>query len=309
VNDNRQTVIKASGLTKFYGDLEVVKGIDFEVKKGECFGFLGPNGAGKTTTIRMIHCFTSITRGELSVLGMQPGRDSRKIKSLVGVVPQEDLLDTDLKVLENLTIYANYFGIPRKAASERAWESLNFLQLAEKAHQRVEHLSGGMKRRLLIARALINQPELLMLDEPTTGLDPQARHLIWAKIRELQSRGTTMVLTTHYMEEAEQLCDRLVIMNLGEIIARGKPRDLIKKHVGDEVMEIRSADIEPDAILGKLDGCDFEYERTDDTIYLFLPKGCGVAERIVEMGITHYVHRMATLEDVFLKLTGRELIE
>ncbi len=309
MSDNRETVIKASGLTKFYGDLEVVKGIDFEVKKGECFGFLGPNGAGKTTTIRMIQCFTPITRGELFVLGMQPGADSRKIKGSIGVVPQEDLLDTDLKVLENLTVYANYYGIPRKTAYERAWESLKFLQLEEKAYQRVEHLSGGMKRRLLIARALINQPELLILDEPTTGLDPQARHLIWAKIRELQSKGVTMALTTHYMDEAEQLCDHLVIMNLGEIIARGKPRDLIKEYVGDEVMEIRSSDLDPATILGKLDGCRYEFEQTTDTVYLFLTRGCGVAEKVVEMGITHYVHRMATLEDVFLKLTGRELRE
>ena len=307
MSDTSAEMIVAGGLTKVYGEDKVVNGIDFKVERGECFGFLGPNGAGKTTTIRMIQCFTPVTGGELSVMGLDPVKDAGTIKSGIGVVPQDDLLDSDLRVLDNLVVYAGYFGIPRKVALARGREALKFLQLEHKADEKVDRLSGGMRRRLLIARALINEPGLLILDEPTTGLDPQARHLIWAKIRELRAAGTTLVLTTHYMEEAQQLCDRLVIMDRGEILSRGTPEYLVEKHVGDEVVEIRPNEVPHDKVLENLEGCDFEAENNDGTLYIFFRKGCDVMARIVQMGVSEYTHRMATLEDVFLKLTGREL--
>lgn len=302
-------MISGHDLHKFYGELEVVRGIDLDVHRGECFGFVGPNGAGKTTTIRMIQCFTPATSGQLRVFNMDPIADARKIKALIGVVPQDDLLDEELRVLENLTIYAGYFGIDKKSALERSVEALKFLQLEQKAHEKVQHLSGGMRRRLLIARALINQPRLLILDEPTTGLDPQARHLIWAKIRELRSQGVTLVLTTHYMEEAQQLCDRIVIMDNGKILTSGPPAELVVKYVGEEVVEIHTDKIKPETILERLSGCEYQTERYDNTLFIFFQKGCDVMARIVDLNISEYIHRMATLEDVFLKLTGREIRE
>jgi len=302
-------VISAHDLHKFYGELEVVRGIDLDVHRGECFGFVGPNGAGKTTTIRMIQCFTPATSGQLRVFNMDPIAEARKIKALIGVVPQDDLLDEELRVLENLTIYAGYFGIEKKLAYDRSIEALKFLQLEQKAHEKVQHLSGGMRRRLLIARALINQPRLLILDEPTTGLDPQARHLIWAKIRELRSQGVTLVLTTHYMEEAQQLCDRIVIMDNGKILTSGPPAELVVKYVGEEVVEIHTDKIKPETILERLSGCEYQTERYDNTLFIFFQKGCDVMARIVDLNISEYIHRMATLEDVFLKLTGREIRE
>lgn len=305
--DIKETIIEAKGIRKIYGKEEVVCGIDFDVLRGECFGFLGPNGAGKTTTIRIIQCFTPATGGEISVMGMIPTRDGAKIKASIGVVPQDDLLDSDLRVLDNLIVYGGYFGIPEKIAAEKGREVLRFLQLEHKAAEKVQHLSGGMKRRLLIARALINDPKLLILDEPTTGLDPQARHLIWAKIRELKDRGVTIVLTTHYMEEAHQLCDRLVIMDRGKILAHGTPADLVKRFVGDEVVEIKSKEITNEKILERLDGCEIQSESFDGSLFIFFRSGCDVLARIAEMGIANFAHRPATIEDVFLKLTGREL--
>jgi len=302
-------IVSARNLAKRYGDLEVVRGLNFDVVGGECFGFLGPNGAGKTTTIRMIQCLSEPSGGLLEVFGMDVRKYPRKIKARIGVAPQDDLLDVDLKVRENLTIYARYFGIPDIEANRRADESLEFLQLKEKSGEKVDKLSGGMRRRLLIARAMINQPQLLIFDEPTTGLDPQARHLIWAKVRDFKERGVTIILTTHYMEEASQLCDRIAIMDRGVFIAEGRPADLVQEYVGQEVVEIRTNHIDTNAIVERLHGCDYITETYADTMYIFFREGCGVMPKLVEMGLSNYIHRLATLEDVFLKLTGRELKE
>ncbi|HEY7464923.1 MAG TPA: ABC transporter ATP-binding protein, partial [Candidatus Limnocylindria bacterium] len=222
-----QVLVHARGLTKRFGDFTAVDGVDFDVRTGEAFGFLGPNGAGKTSTMRMIACSSPITDGELSVIGMDPRRQAAAIKSQIGVVPQIDNLDAELTVRENLLMYARYFDIPSELASERATELLDFVQLAERAKDQVDPLSGGMKRRLTIARSLINNPDLIILDEPTTGLDPQARHLVWERLYRLKQRGATLIITTHYMDEAEQLCDRLVVMDKGKIVAEGSPRELI----------------------------------------------------------------------------------
>lgn len=233
-----EVLIEARGLTKKFGDLMAVDNIDFQVFKGECFGFLGPNGAGKTTTMKMINCVLPLTAGTLTVAGMDVTRQPREIKTLIGVAPQEDNLDPDFTVLHNLVVYARYFDIPKAVAQKRAEDLLKFVQLEEKRNVLIDQLSAGMKRRLILARALINEPQILILDEPTTGLDPQARHLIWDKVRSLQRQGVTIVLTTHYMEEATQLCDRLLIMDNGKIIEEGTPAVLIKKHVGEEVLEV-----------------------------------------------------------------------
>lgn len=302
-------VVTARQLRKRYGELEVVKGITFSVEERECFGFLGPNGAGKTTTIRMIQCFTLPTEGELEVFGMSVFRFPRKIKALIGITPQDDLLDKDLKVRENLTVYAGYFGISKKEAAKRADRVLDFMQLRDKAKEKVNNLSGGMRRRLLIARALMNEPKLLIFDEPTTGLDPQARHLIWAKIRELKDNGVTVILTTHYMEEASRLCDRLVIMDHGVFIAHGAPLDLIARYAGDEVIEIRSNNLDKNDIARHLSGCEFELEYHEGIYYIFYKKSCDVMSKLVSAGLKNFMHRPATLEDVFLKLTGRDLRE
>src|SRR5919202_6599054 len=239
--DTGEATLFARSLKKAYNNFEAVKGVDFEVYRGECFGFLGPNGAGKTTTMKMIYGAAVPTGGDLKVAGLDARRAEREVKRHIGVVPQENNLDEDLKVEANILVYGRYFDLPRKVVRQRAEELLEFVQLSEKADAQVEQLSGGMKRRLLIARALINDPDLVVLDEPTTGLDPQARHLVWNKLRELTGEGKTLVLTTHYMDEAAQLCDRLCIMEGGRIISEGAPRDLIEEHVSPEVLEFRAS--------------------------------------------------------------------
>jgi lipooligosaccharide transport system ATP-binding protein len=306
-------VLSASDLTKRFGSFTAVDGISFSVSKGECFGFLGPNGAGKTTTMRMITNHLPVTEGSLSVLGMQVMTNARKVKARIGVVPQENNLDTDLRVLANLLIYSRYHSIPMKVARERAMELLAFFQLADHAGSPIEQLSGGMQRRLLIARGLINEPELLILDEPTTGLDPQARHVIWQKLRQLQSQGVTLILTTHYMDEAQQLCDRLVVMDHGRILIEGSPTELIRKHAGNEVIEIRLREDEDrerclDAIGGIMpEGA--EVECSADTLYLYSADVSKVMSSLAIDSERTVLHRRATLEDVFLRLTGRDLRE
>jgi len=307
------TVLSATDLTKRYSSFTAVDGISFEVRKGECFGFLGPNGAGKTTTMRMITNHVRVTEGSLSVLGMEVMTNARKVKSRIGVVPQDNNLDTDLKVLENLLIYSRYHAIPRKIALERARDLLDFFQLAEHAQSPIEWMSGGMQRRLLIVRGLINEPELLILDEPTTGLDPQARHVIWQKLRALQAQGVTLVLSTHYMDEAEQLCDRLVILDHGRILVEGSPKELIRKHAGSEVLEIRLREGEDrEKCLNVIGGRVPEgavAECSADTFFLYAPDAGRVMGQLnLDPGRT-VLHRRATLEDVFLRLTGRELRE
>ena len=309
--DTGKATLSAQGLKKTYGDFEAVKGVDFEVYRGECFGFLGPNGAGKTTTMKMIYGAAVPTSGELKVVGIDVRRSERKVKRCIGVVPQENNLDEDLKVKENLLVYGRYFDLPRKLVRQRATELLEFVQLSEKADAQVEQLSGGMKRRLLIARALINDPDLVVLDEPTTGLDPQARHLVWDKLRQLTSEGKTLILTTHYMDEAAQLCNRLCIMEGGRIISEGAPRDLIEEHVNPEVLEFRAAP----GTLKKLnllvedvsDGAD----RVGETLLVYTSDSDAVTQKVKESGIAveNILYRQATLEDVFLKLTGRRLVD
>ncbi|MEX2238054.1 MAG: ABC transporter ATP-binding protein [Dehalococcoidia bacterium] len=306
-------VVVGRAVTKRYKDLVAVDHIDFEVRQGECFGILGPNGAGKTTTIRMITCVSPLTEGELHVVGLDVNKCQREIKSRIGVVPQDDNLDPDLTVLENLLVYARYFDIPPEIAEERAWDGLRLFHLEEKVKETINHLSGGLKRRLTIVRALINDPELLVLDEPTTGLDPQARHLVWQKLRQLKQRGITMLLTTHYMEEAARLCDRLLIIDQAKIIAEGRPSDLIEQHAGHEVVEIRTDNADPEEVKKRLRGRTngYELEQHEDTIYLFGVDG-SVSETdyedLSELG-SEVLLRRASLEDVFLRLTGRGLTE
>src|SRR2546426_3532888 len=252
---HNDALIHARGLTKRFANLTAVDAIDFDVGRGEAFGFLGPNGAGKTSTMRMIGCVSSPSGGTLRVLGMDPVRDGPRIRARLGVVPQSDTLDTELHVDENLFTYARYFGLPRDVARQRAQQLLDFVQLKDRARDNVEFLSGGMKRRLTIARALVNEPQLLLLDEPTTGLDPQARHLLWERLWRLKRSGVTLVLTTHYMDEAEQLCDRLIIMDNARIVAEGSPRQLIEQHATREVVELRfHTSEEKDAALPRLHG-------------------------------------------------------
>jgi len=307
------TVLSAIDLTKRFGAFTAVDGISFTVSKGECFGFLGPNGAGKTTTMKMITNHLPVTEGSLSVLGMQVMAQARKVKARIGVVPQENNLDTDLQVLENLLVYSRYHGIPRRVAKQRALDLLEFFQLADHALSPIERLSGGMQRRLLIARGLINEPELLILDEPTTGLDPQARHVIWHKLRQLQSQGVTLIITTHYMDEAQQLCDRLVIMDHGKILIEGSPAELIRKHAGTEVVEVRlREDEDRDSCLGAMGGTvpeGAEVECSADTLYVYAQDASAVLASFSRTSDRTVLHRRATLEDVFLRLTGRDLRE
>ncbi len=300
-------IIEATDLTKRYNSFTAVDNIDFQILEGECFGFLGPNGAGKTTAINMIHCVSPVTEGSLSVMGMDVEERPREIKSQIGVAPQENNLDPDFTVLQNLIVYARYFDIPEETAEERANELLDFVFLQDKKDVKIPQLSGGMKRRLIIARALINNPRILILDEPTTGLDPQARHLIWEKVRELRRKGVTVILTTHYMDEAEELCDRLVIMEKGQILVEGKPKGLIDEYVGAAVIEI----FEPSgAIEEYVEDNGMEHERTVDTIYLYVGEPNPIAEELrSSFSIDRMLVRNATLEDVFLKLTGRGLRE
>jgi lipooligosaccharide transport system ATP-binding protein len=305
------TVVEARGLVKRFGRFTAVDGIDFEVRQGEAFGFLGPNGAGKTSTMRMIGCVSPVTAGHLQVLGLDPATDGPAIQARMGVVPQEDNLDTELTVWENLLIYGRYFDLSRRLIAERAAELLDFVQLADRRDSRVEPLSGGMKRRLLIARGLINDPELILLDEPTTGLDPQARHLVWDRLYRLKQRGATLLITTHYMDEAEQLCDRLVVMDRARIVAVGSPRELIAAHVTREVIELRFAADEREPALGVLDGLAKRTEALPDRILLYTDEADRLSMEVEGRGLRpdSMVVRRSTLEDVFLRLTGRQLIE
>jgi lipooligosaccharide transport system ATP-binding protein len=312
MSENPSTsLIHARGLTKRFGDFTAVDAIDFDVAPAEAFGFLGPNGAGKTSTMRMIGSVSPITDGTLTVLGLDPRINGPQIRARLGVVPQQDTLDTELTVRENLVLYGRYFGLSREECGRRADELLDFAQLTERQNDEVEPLSGGMKRRLTIARALINEPELLLLDEPTTGLDPQARHLLWDRLYRLKQRGVTLVLTTHYMDEAEQLCDRLVVMDKAKIVAEGSPRQLIERYSTKEVTELRFPVDVQDSLDGKLDGLAERVERLADRVLLYADDGEAVAVAAHERGLKPdtVLVRRSTLEDVFLRLTGRSLIE
>ena len=303
-----EVLIQAQGLTKKFGALMAVDHIDFVVHKAECVGFLGPNGAGKTTTVRMIYCFLPITEGKLLVDGMDAATQPREIKKLVGVAPQEDNIDPDFTVMKNLTVYARYFDIPKEEAEKRASELLEFFQLQEKQKVDIVELSGGMKRRLILARALLNQPQILLLDEPTTGLDPQARHLVWDEIRLLKKRGVTIIITTHYMDEAAELCDRIFIMDNGKIIEQGKPLELIKKHVGSDVLEFDMDEKLVEALKAEMP--DATLETFGERMHVFTTQAHGVFERFIERHpASNVTIRNANLEDVFLKLTGRKLKE
>lgn len=301
-----EVLIEASGLTKKYGDFLAVDHIDFKVYRGECVGFLGPNGAGKTTIVRMIYCFLKPTVGKLSVAGLDIYSMCREIKAIIGVAPQEDNLDPDFTVLSNLTTYARYFDIPKQEALKRAKELLKFFQLEEKSNVPIMALSAGMKRRLIFARALINQPQLLLLDEPTTGLDPQARHLVWDEVRRLRKQGVTIILTTHYMEEAQILCDRILIIERGKIIEQGPPQELIKKHVGHEVLEL---DYDEQIVpMLKEAFPNSRIERMGERMQVFTNEAHGVFEDfLLKNKLRNVMIRNANLEDVFLKLTGRGL--
>jgi len=304
-------VISARGLTKRFDKFTAVDGIDFEVRPGESFGFLGPNGAGKTSTMRMIGCTSPLSAGELRISGMDPRTHASQIKARLGVVPQLDNLDTEITVRENLLMYARYFDVPRAVALERTEKLLQFVQLAERSEAQVESLSGGMKRRLTIARALVNEPEIVLLDEPTTGLDPQARHLVWERLFRLKRQGVTLVLTTHYMDEAEQLCDRLVVMDGGKIVAEGSPRALIERHSTREVVELRFNAESQDPFAGKLDGIGERTEVLPDRILLYVADGDDAVAEVHRRSLTpdSVLVRRSSLEDVFLHLTGRTLVD
>jgi lipooligosaccharide transport system ATP-binding protein len=306
-----EPLIHARGLVKRFGRFTAVDGVDFDVARGEAFGFLGPNGAGKSSTMRMIGCVSTPTAGELRILGMDPVRDGSRIRARLGVCPQLDNLDPDLTVLDNLTTYARYFGIPRAEARRRAAELLDFVQLADRADSRVEPLSGGMKRRLTIARALVNEPELVLFDEPTTGLDPQARHLLWERLFRLKQRGATLVLTTHYMDEAEQLCDRLVVMDGGLIVAEGSPRALITRYSTPEVVELRFGAESPAEYADKLAGVGDRVDPLPDRLLIYAGDGDAAVAEVHRRGFSpsSVLVRRSTLEDVFLHLTGRRLID
>jgi lipooligosaccharide transport system ATP-binding protein len=308
-------MITARGLRKSYGakgnsTVEAVKGIDVEVRKGEAFGFLGPNGAGKSSTMRMIAAVSPATGGTLQILGMDPAVDGSAIRARIGVCPQEDTLDNELTVVDNLIVYGRYFGLSRAEAAERTSELLSFVQLTEKSKAKVEDLSGGMKRRLTIARSLINNPDLLLLDEPTTGLDPQARHQLWDRLFRLKQQGVTLVLTTHYMDEAEQLCDRLVVMDKGVIVAEGSPADLIREHSTREVLELRFG-VDNESMADKVDDLADRVEVLPDRLLLYTHDGEGASAAVQERGLhpLSSLVRRATLEDVFLRLTGRTLVD
>jgi len=305
------SLIHARGLTKTFGDLVAVDAIDFDVAPGESFGFLGPNGAGKTSTMRMIGCVSPMSGGTLRILGQDPDRDGPRIRARLGVVPQQDTLDNELTVRENLLIYGRYFGLSRDECARRADDLLEFAQLTEKSDAQVEHLSGGMKRRLTIARSLINEPDLMLLDEPTTGLDPQARHLLWDRLYRLKQRGVTLVLTTHYMDEAEQLCDRLVVMDKAKIVAEGSPRALIEQYSTREVTELRFPTGVQETLDGQLDGLAERVERLPDRVLLYADDGEAAVAAAHERGLKPetVLVRRSTLEDVFLRLTGRSLID
>jgi len=304
-------MISARGLRKSYGDFEAVKGIDVEVRKGEAFGFLGPNGAGKSSTMRMIGAVSPIGEGTLEILGMDPATHGSQIRARLGVCPQEDSLDNELTVAENLIVYGRYFGLSRAEASSRTDELLAFVQLTERARSSVEDLSGGMKRRLSVARSLINTPDLLLLDEPTTGLDPQARHQLWDRLFRLKQQGVTLVLTTHYMDEAEQLCDRLVVMDKGLIVAEGSPSELIAEHSTREVTELRFGVGEHEAVADTVVDLADRVEVLPDRLLLYTDDGEKASQAVHDRGLRPLssLVRRATLEDVFLRLTGRTLVD
>ena len=308
---SQTSTLVARDLKKSYDGFEAVKGVDFDVHRGECFGFLGPNGAGKTTTMKMIYGAVIPTGGELDVAGLDVRSSEREIKRRIGVVPQENNLDDELQVKENLLVYGRYYDLPRKVALQRAEELLEFVELTEKAESQVDQLSGGMKRRLLIARALINDPEIVVLDEPTTGLDPQARHLVWDRLRALTLEGKTLVLTTHYMEEAARLCDRLVIMEGGLIITQGSPAALIEEHVSPQVLEFRAGPEDLERLRPVVEAVSDAVERTGEALLAFTADADALLERVRASGVAveNTVYRQAGLEDVFLRLTGRRLIE
>ncbi len=303
-------LISAHGLVKRFGNFTAVDGIDFELSRGEAFGFLGPNGAGKSSTMRMIGCVSPPSGGELTILGLDPVADGAAIRARLGVVPQEDTLDLELTVRENLLVYGRYFGLPREVIRERTDRLLDFVQLSDRAESQVDPLSGGMKRRLTIARSLINEPEILLLDEPTTGLDPQARHVVWDRLFRLKQQGVTLVLTTHYMDEAEQLCDRLVVMDGGKIAAGGTPRELIAEYATPEVLELRFDPAEHEQAAEKLaDAPATRIEALADRVLLYVTDGDQALAAVQAMGVSPITSlvRRSTLEDVFLRLTGRRL--
>ncbi len=306
-----QPVITASGLTKKYKDFAAVDGISFEVAQGESFGLLGPNGAGKSTTMRMVGAVSTRTSGDLSILGLDPDSHGPEIRSQLGVVPQQDNLDMELRVRDNLIVYGRYFGIPAKLVAKRADELLEFAQLADRAKAKVDDLSGGMKRRLTIARALVNEPRVLLLDEPTTGLDPQARHILWDRLFRLKEQGTTLLLTTHYMDEAEQLCDRLVVVDKGVIMAEGSPAELIRRYSSREVLEVRFGSDRNALVAEQLEGIGERHEVLPDRILIYSDNGEAELAKITEKGLNPLTSlvRRSSLEDVFLRLTGRSLIE
>ena len=303
------TLITARGLVKKYGDFTAVDGISFDVAEGECFGFLGPNGAGKTSTVKMIHCVSPVTAGTLTVAGLPARVENRALKKMTGVIPQEITLDIDLTVRENLMVFSKFFDIRRREADGRIEGLLKFVELEAKRDSKINELSTGMKRRLLIARALLNEPRLIIADEPTTGLDPQARHLIWQRLRSLKAQGATLILTTQYMEEAQQLCDRIVVMYQGRILKEGVPTTLIEEEIGREVAEIRIGPEEDERLIAALGGEACGHERVGDTLFFYCRDGHRLRHKLGELDLPNTVHRPATLEDVFLKLTGRSLIE
>jgi lipooligosaccharide transport system ATP-binding protein len=305
------SVIWAKDLTKKYKDFVAVDGIDFEVKRGESFGLLGPNGAGKSTTMKMISSVSQRSSGELKILGKEPNTHGPEIRAHLGVVPQKDLLDRELKVWENIYTYGRYFGLSRKFLKPKVDELLEFAQLTEKKNSKADDLSGGMQRRLAIARGLVNEPEILLLDEPTTGLDPQARHVLWDRLFRLKEQGVTLVITTHYMDEAEQLCDRLIVMDKGKIMAQGSPAELIKQYSSKEVVEVRFGTDKNEQTAEKLRGIAERIEVLPDRILLYTDKGEDLLTKILDSGlhpVTSLVRR-SSLEDVFLRLTGRSLVD
>jgi len=304
-------MIHAHALTKSFGGFTAVDAIDFAVARGESFGFLGPNGAGKSSTMRMIAAVSPVTAGTLRILGRDPAVDGPVIRSRLGVVPQQDNLDMELTVWENLYVYGRYFGIPRRALRPKIDELLDFAQLTERARDKVEPLSGGMKRRLTIARSLINDPEILLLDEPTTGLDPQARHVLWDRLYRLKHQGVTLVLTTHYMDEAEQLCDRLVVMDKGRIAAEGSPAELIARHASREVAELRFGVGQNEAMAARIADLAERSEVLADRVLLYVSDGEKAVRMVHERGLrpVSSLVRRASLEDVFLTLTGRSLVD
>ncbi len=301
--------IFAQGVIKRYGALTAVDRVDLSIPSGECFGLLGPNGAGKTSLVRMMHAASPLSGGRLAIFGIAVDRDPAEVKRKLGIVPQEDNLDPDLSALENLLVFARYYDLPKRVARPRAERLLEFMSLSGRADSPIAELSGGMKRRLLIARALLHSPPALLLDEPTTGLDPQARHLVWQRLRQLKADGVTQVLTTHYLEEAAQLCDRVALMDGGKILRQGTPADLVRSEIGKEVIELRGDDSLPARLQPLLDGRMHRWDRSGDTIYLYCTDARELLPRLAALQPNYLWHRPAGLEDVFLKLTGRSLRE